>query len=71
MSSAVCLLTSYTSTYAAFAALSVPHMKEYAGRHRYEIRVIQREDCERKGSWIKIEPIRAGARSRFRFCVLD
>jgi hypothetical protein len=67
MSSAVCLLTSYTSTYAAFAALSVPHMKEYAGRHGYEIRVIQRDDCERKGSWIKIEPIRAALAAGFDF----
>jgi hypothetical protein len=42
-------------------------MKEYAGRHGYEFRVIQRDDCDRKRGWIKIEPIRAALAAGFDF----
>ena len=67
MNSTVCLLTSYTSTYSAFAALSIPHMKDYAGRHGYEFRAVQNDDCDRKGGWIKIEPIREALAAAFDF----
>jgi lipopolysaccharide biosynthesis glycosyltransferase len=39
------------------ANLSVPHVKEYAGRHGYEFRVFQRDNCARPQGWTKIEPI--------------
>jgi hypothetical protein len=67
MNSSVCLLTSYTSNYSAFAALTIPHMEEYAERHGYEFRAVQNDDCDRKGGWIKIEPIREALAAGFDF----
>ena len=67
MNSAVCLLTSYTSNYSAFAALSIPHMKEYANRHGYEFRAVQNDDCVRRDGWRKIEPIRTALAAVFDF----
>jgi hypothetical protein len=67
MNSTVCLLTAYSTSYSALASLSIPHIKEYADGQGYEFRAIHRDDCERKGGWIKIEPIRATLKAGFDF----
>ena len=53
----VCVVTAFDSKYGALANLSIPHMKEYAGRHGYEFRMFRRDDCARPHGWMKIEPI--------------
>lgn len=40
-------------------------MGRFADAHDYEFRAIQRDDCERKGGWIKIEPIMATLVAQF------
>ena len=67
VNASVCILTAYTSNYADMAALSVPHMREYAKREGYEFRAIQRDDCERNGGWVKIEPITEALAAGFNF----
>lgn len=42
-------------------------MKEYADRHGYDFRVIHRDDCGRRGGWIKIEPIRTALAAGYDF----
>lgn len=67
MNSTVCVLTAYTSTMADMAALSVPHMREYASRHKYDFLAIERDDCSRRGTWVKIETIRETLAAGFNF----
>jgi hypothetical protein len=61
----VCLLTAYNSAYDAFAALTIPRMQAYANRYGYVFRAIRSDDCERRGGWIKIAPIRAALAEQF------
>ena len=53
----LCILTAYNSRYEEIAAISQPSMRQFADIYGYELAVIGRDDCVRRGGWIKIEPI--------------
>jgi hypothetical protein len=63
----VCLLTAYNAAYQAVAEITVPHMRSLADRFGYRFVEIRRDDCTRRGGWIKIEPICAALREDFDF----
>jgi hypothetical protein len=57
VSPSVCILTACNSLYRNVALISVPRMRQLADAHGYELRVVERDDCARRGGWIKIQPI--------------
>ena len=54
----LCVLTAYDARFAEIAALSVPRLRAFADAQGHALRVVERNDCARRGGWLKIEPIR-------------
>jgi hypothetical protein len=67
MKPTVCLLTAYNSRYKDVAAITLGRMQALADAHDYSFRAIRRDDCDRQGGWIKIEPIVAALETDFDF----
>jgi hypothetical protein len=65
--STVCLLTAYNAGFRSIAEVTVPRMRALADSHDYHFRAIKRDDCSRRGGWIKIEPICAALAENFDF----
>jgi hypothetical protein len=63
----VCVLTAYDDRFAGIGAISVPSMRRLADAHGYALRVVERNDCTRRGGWLKIEPIVAALSGAFDF----
>lgn len=57
MPSSVCVLTAYDDRFTSISAISVPSMRRLADAHGYALRVVERNDCTRRGGWLKVEPI--------------
>lgn len=67
LKSSVCILTAYDSRYKDIAAISIPSMRRFADARGYDLRVVERNDCTRRGGWMKIEPIRDALAGAFDF----
>ncbi len=67
MKQSVCILTAYNSALQPLAAFTLPRMHAFGQAHGYEVRIIHRDDWERKRGWIKIEAIRNSLDSNFDF----
>jgi hypothetical protein len=59
VTASVCVITAYDSRFRDVASISVPSMRRFADAHGYSFRAVERDDCIRRGGWIKIEPILA------------
>jgi len=57
MARSLCVLTAFNSRFKDVAAISLKGMRRFADAHDYDLRVVERDDCTRRGGWIKIEPI--------------
>jgi nucleotide-diphospho-sugar transferase len=67
MPPSVCVLTAHDSRYKSIASISVPSIRALADAHAYTLRTIERDDCTRRGGWIKIESIRQVLEEGFDF----
>ena len=61
----ICLLTAFNHAYEPIASVTIPRMQALADRHDYNLQVIKRDDCERRGGWLKIGPIRDALEEAF------
>lgn len=67
MPPSLCVLTAYNAAYKDLASISVPSIRRLADAHGYALRVVERDDCVRRGGWMKIEPIIAALADGFDF----